>query len=97
MNADAREGQILIEQHLAEAKVLSEATRANPHEPIAAFLERYRTAAICPTCGKTTAVINVARRGFRAERVSAETHCVCRGGPVDLYAKGALNTLEVAK
>lgn len=42
-----------------------------------------RDADRCPDCGKTRAVINVAAHGrpFVAERITAESHCTCEGGP----------------
>jgi hypothetical protein len=40
-----------------------------------------REAGKCPTCDKTRVVVNVARRGFKAERISLDTHCGCAGGP----------------
>lgn len=47
---------------------------------VAADLKR---ASICPTCGKSTVVLNTAayRQPFKGEPVSATTHCDCRSGP----------------
>lgn len=59
-------------------------------------LEAFRQASLCPTCGKATAVLNVASRGFRAERVTPASHCTCTGGPVDLQTRGHLQPLELA-
>lgn len=58
-----------------------------------AIVGRMRDASKCPDCGKPTAVMNVAghRQAFRAERITAATHCACPGGPA--YA-GIGSTVE---
>lgn len=53
-----------------------------------------RDASVCPTCGKPTAVINTARRGFRPERISADTHCACPGGPAYAGVGSTIARLE---
>lgn len=35
----------------------------------------------CPKCGGWLSVMNVAVRGFKAERITEDTHCTCPGGP----------------
>lgn len=46
---------------------------------------RLRSASACPTCGKSTAVFNAGETMiFRAESVTAATHCTCPGGIVEL-------------
>lgn len=73
-----------------------EARHANVpfHEVVKAF----RAAARCPTCGKSTAVLNVARRGFIGEPVKPETHCTCVGGPAYVVPAPVIDeTVEVCE
>lgn len=62
-----------------------------------ATIDAFRRASLCSICGKSKAVLNVASRGFRAERVTPDSHCICPNGPVDLQSRGELQTLEVEK
>jgi hypothetical protein len=55
-----------------------------PNHHNASFAEvvaTLRDVDLCPACGKTRVVLNVASRGFTPERVTAATHCACPGGP----------------
>ncbi len=61
--------------------ILQRRDRTVGSQSLVSFIERYRNAARCAACQKTTAVVNVAARGFRAEKITAETHCTCPGGP----------------
>jgi hypothetical protein len=65
----------------AEFNRRRQATLARTDVGFAETIELLRDANRCPECGKTRAVFNVASRGFRAERITAETHCACPGGP----------------
>lgn len=55
--------------------------------PFHEVVRRLREAMKCPTCGKTQAVVNVARRGYVAERVTPETHCMCPGSPAAQFVR----------
>lgn len=89
------EQQILAEAAIAESRVMLEATPATKHQSFFATLHQLREAFRCPTCGKSRAVMNVAPRGFRAEKVTPDTHCHCPDSPiVKAQAAGALNPLE---
>lgn len=55
------------------------AKRANV--PFHEVIKQFRASSLCPTCGKYTVVMNIARRGFVGEAVTKATHCACVGGP----------------
>lgn len=49
---------------------------------------KLRDASLCGTCGKSTIVLQVWRgRAYRAEDVTATTHCDCPGGPASVRGK----------
>lgn len=58
--------------------------------PLHKFMQLLRDSDLCGECGKTRAVMNIARRGFTPERVTAETHCACVGGPAYTGIGGTL-------
>lgn len=87
-----REQQILVEDALAESKVLLEATPGTKNSGFFAMVNRLRERSRCATCGKATIVVNVARRGFRAEKITPATHCLCEGSP--LRQSGVLDALS---
>lgn len=80
---------VLAEARAAEQRVVGE-------QPYGDFLARMRQAAECATCHKTQAVQNIAVRGWKAERITRETHCHCPGSPVLAVLKG-LPPLEVLR
>jgi hypothetical protein len=57
------------------------ATAARGNVPFHTFMRLMRENLACPECGKSRGVANVAARGFKPERITAETHCTCVGGP----------------
>jgi hypothetical protein len=57
------------------------ATAARGNVPFHTFMRLMRENLACPECGKSRGVANVASRGFKPERITAETHCTCVGGP----------------
>lgn len=69
--------QAAIREHQADGARLLEESRM----PFVDVVRKLREVGRCTACGKTRVVLNVASRGFRAERVTAETHCACPGGP----------------
>lgn len=73
--------------------------RGNSNQSFAEIVARYRASDVCPDCGMTRVVINVAARHqvYKAERVSPKTHCACPGGPAfaGIGATLARNPIEL--
>lgn len=55
--------------------------------PLCKLAAQLHNAEVCDVCGKSRVVVNMAYRGYRAERVTPATHCACVGGPA--YIKPA--------
>lgn len=87
----ASETAVLLEQHESDQRVVREAiANVIPASTkrldlgFAQTISALRTAMLCPECGLTQVVVNVAGHGrpFLAERITRDRHCHCPGSPV---------------
>ncbi len=89
---------ILAEHDAHEARAIAEIT-GEPTRPFHEHVALLRKLDECPRCGKSTALLNVAKqRGFhtpyRAEAVNPAVHCACPGGPA--YVSPAVDAAGTA-
>lgn len=73
---------------LAPVALATPSTPAVPATPkrtdigFAQLVTDLRNADRCPECRKTRVLVNMATRGFRAEKPTPATHCFCPGSPM---------------